>query len=178
MYQRLYWKLTILEFLGALAVLVFFAPALRASFSPTSVTVLERSDHSAVVELTLPSYQIETRQDSSFYSTIALDAPGWTTWRDPQGESAALPVLVYRLPAAANAMHTDVRVLEQETEKQSLAYPLSDNGLGSNARTNIQAYVDTSENAPMIVIQWSPFGYGADSRELLVQRRLKIQIEN
>ncbi len=178
MVQRLYWKLTILELLGALAVLVFFAPALRAGFAPSGVTVLERSDHSAVVELALPSYQIETRHDSSFYSAIALDAPGWTTWRDPQSGSAALPVLVYRLPAAANAMYTDLRILEQETAKQSLAYPLSDNGLEPNSRSNVKAYVDNSGNAPMIVIQWSPFGYAADSRELLVQRRLKIQIEN
>ena len=178
MHHRLYWKLSILELIGALAVLVFFAPAIRATFAPASVTILERSDDRAVVELVLPSYQIETRQGSSFYSAITLDAPGWTSWRDARAGSTALPFLEYRLPAVSDTMRADLRILEQETENQLLTYPLSIDGALNISGANVRAYVDTSGGAPTIVIQWRPFSYSADSRELLVQRRLKIQIEN
>lgn len=178
MYLRMYWKLSILQLISALAALVFFAPAIRATFAPNGVTVLERSDRHAVVELVLPAYQIETRQGTSPYSAIALDAPGWTTWRDAHTASVSLPVLVYRLPADANAVRADLRIVEQETENQRLAYPLSIDGTEDVSGANVRAYVDTSAGSPTIVIQWCPFGYSADSRQLLVQRRLKIQIEN
>lgn len=178
MYLRLYWKLTILELIGALAVLVFFAPAIRATFAPNGVTVLERSDHRTVVELALPSYQIQTTQGSLSHSSVAVDAPGWTTLRGADTASLSLPILEYRLPAAANTSHADLRILEQETENQRLAYPLSSDGANDVSNTNVRAYVDNSSESPMIVIQWCPFGYSDETRQLFVQRRVKIQIEN
>ncbi len=178
MFLRLYWKLSILELLSALAMLIFFAPTIRSFFAPSGVTVLERSDHRAVVELVLPSYQIETRQGTSSYSAIALDAPGWTIWHDAQAGSVALPVLVYHLPVGTNTGRADLHILEQETEKQSLSYPLASTDARSISGTTVQAYLDSSAQSPTVVIQWCPFGYAAESRELLVQRRVKIQIEN
>lgn len=178
MFLRLYWKLSILELLGALAIMIFFAPTIRSFFAPSGVTVLERSDHRAVVELVLPSYQIETRQGTSSYSAIALDAPGWTIWRDAQEGSASLPILVYRLPVDTRTVRADLHILEQETEKQSLSYPLASDGAQSTSSTTVRAYLDSSGESPTVVIQWCPFGYAAESRELLVQRRVKIQIEN
>lgn len=178
MFLRLYWKLGILELLGALGVLIFFAPTLRAFFVPSSVTVLERTEHRAVVELVLPSYQVETRQGASSYSAIALDAPGWTVERDVKAGSALLPVFVYRLPAASDTMRADLHILEQETEKQSLNYPLASADAHVVPGTTVRAYLDRSSASPTVVIEWCPFVYAANSRELLVQRRVKIQIEN
>lgn len=178
MFLRMYWKLNLLELIGALTILVFFAPAIRSAFLPTGVTVVEHSDHRAVVELSLPSYQIETRQGITSYSAITLDAPGWTTWRDTHAESATTPVLLYRLPTTVNATHADLHILEQETENYALSSPLATDRIYSIPGANVEAHLDTSNATPAIIIQWHPFAYSADSRQLLVQRRVKIQIDD
>lgn len=178
MFLRMYWKLNLLELLCGLLAIVFFGPSIRAAFLPSGVEILEQSDHRIIIELKLPAYHIETRRGTVSYSAITLEAPGWTTWRDLEAQSAAAPVLVYRLPATANAVHADLSVLEQESERQTIEYPLTQNGIRSSAGTNIRAYLDSSKNQPAIVIEWHPFSYLADSSQLIVQRRLKILIEN